>query len=62
MTSANGSFTVVAADADALYVEIADVQAWVRTPPAETKRLLGPVTTTGRWHHVSVKILAAARA
>ncbi len=61
VTSANGSFTVVAADADALYVEIADAQAWARTPPAETKRLLGPVKTTGRWHHTSLKILAAAR-
>ncbi len=61
VTSANGSFTVVAADTHALYVEIADAQAWARTPPAETKRLLGPVKTTGRWHSVSLKILAAAR-
>lgn len=62
ITNANGSFTVFAADSDAFYVEIADAQAWAQTPVAETKRMFGPVKTTGRWYHTSLKILAAAGA
>ena len=63
--SSNGSFSIIGADAPtdprALYVQISDARTWARTSPAEMKRLLGPMTTTGRWRHTSERILAAAQ-